>query len=91
MKIPKSASRATLSVICGLSLLTTACSDNNFTIKGDIEGADNQAVVLEKADFAGRWIVLDSVRTSAKGDFKIEYPATGSSEVYRLRIGDGYA
>lgn len=92
MNISRASLLQTASLFCGLGLLFSACSGHNdFTVKGEVEGADDVSVILEKADFLGQWIVLDSVRTDSKGSFKIEYPATGSPEVYRLSVGGNYA
>lgn len=73
-----------------LAIIGTSCSGSDFRIDGDIEGADNELVILEKADFGGRWIVLDSVRTSGKGNFSFKHEAPVSPEIYRLRIGNSF-
>lgn len=68
-----------------------SCSDDRFTVEGDIVGASHELVVLEKADFGGRWVVLDSLRTAADGTFTLRYEASDSPQLYRLQAGNGYA
>lgn len=64
----------------------TSCGGDNFKIKGDIYGADNQPVVLAKSDFHGRWIAIDSTRTSKSGAFSISRPAPAAPEIFRLEV-----
>lgn len=71
-------------------LLATSCGEADFKIKGEIYGADNQPVVLEKSDFYGRWIAIDSTRTSRNGSFSIKRPAPAAPEVFRLSINDKF-
>ena len=72
------------------SLLFVACGEPTFKIKGDIAGADNQSVLLEKSDFHGRWVVVDSTRTSSSGSFSFSRPAPASPEIFRLDIDNRY-
>ncbi|MDE7188576.1 MAG: peroxiredoxin family protein, partial [Muribaculaceae bacterium] len=67
-----------------------SCSKPSFTVKGDIKGADNVSVLLEKPDFHGRWIVIDSTRTSSSGSFSLSRPAPGSPEIFRLDLDGRY-
>jgi hypothetical protein len=78
-----------LSLVAG-TLLLAACSDPSFGIMGEITGASDKSIILEKADFSGRWIELDSTRTDKDGSFAISYAAPESPEIYRLKIGDNY-
>jgi hypothetical protein len=73
-------------IIAGMA----SCSDPSFKIKGEISGADDKSVILEKADFGGRWIEVDSTRTDADGTFCIVYPAPESPEIYRLNMEGSY-
>ena len=76
------------------ALLTGAilcsCSEPKFKIKGEIYGADNQAVLLEKSDFHGRWVVIDSTRTDKNGGFSISREAPVAPEIFRLQIDGKY-
>lgn len=71
-------------------MLVTSCGEAEFKIKGEIYGADDTSVVLEKSDFHGRWIAIDSTRTSSNGSFTIKRPAPAAPEVFRLSIGDKF-
>lgn len=65
-----------------------ACSKRNeFTVKGNIDGANEKTLLLE-APMNGRWFVLDSVKTSANGDFRISRQAPKYPEIYRLRLNE---
>ena len=73
----------------GGSLLS--CSDDpHFKIEGEVEGAYNVSLVLEKSDFQGFWIPVDSTRTSSSGSFSIKAPSPASPEIYRLSMGDRF-
>lgn len=77
-----------LAVVC---LLLPACKKTaTFTIEGNIAGADNELLLLEKPDFSGRWITIDSVRTSNSGKFKMQNESPAYSEVFRLRMGSRF-
>ncbi len=91
MKTYRCVSRASLPLLLLPALFAGSCSHPGFTVKGEIEGADNQSVILEKADFVGQWIALDSVRTDSKGAFTLHYAAPDTPEIYRLRVGDAFA
>lgn len=68
------------------SVIATACGSDDFKIKGEIYGADNQPVVLAKSDFHGRWVAIDSTRTSGNGSFSISRPAPAAPEIFRLEM-----
>lgn len=77
-------------LILASSLLLCACSEPSFKIKGEIEGADNQSIILEKSDFYGRWIPVDSTRTSSSGSFSISRPAPAAPEIFRLDLDNRF-
>ena len=68
----------------------SSCEDPKFKISGEIEGADNQSLVLAKSDYSGRWIAVDSTRTNSSGKFTIKGEAPASPEIYRLSLGDKF-
>jgi len=74
----------------GLVFSLYSCKENDFKVKGNVEGGSGKSVVLEKADFYGRWIPVDSASLSGKGDFSIEAPRPSAPEIYRLALGDRY-
>lgn len=72
------------------ALALASCGEPQFKVKGTVEGADNELLLLEKSDFHGRWIAVDSVRTSGSGAFSISSDAPASPDIYRLSLGDRF-
>lgn len=72
------------------SIFLAACSNPSFKIKGDIYGAENRSVILEKSDFYGRWIPIDSTRTSKSGQFSFTSPAPAVPDIYRISLDDRF-
>lgn len=70
-------------------LAMASCSQDRFKIKGEIYDADDALVTLEKAGFDGRWIPLDSTRTSSTGTFALSGATPAAPEVYRLSLDGG--
>ena len=62
----------------------SGCSDPKFKVEGTLEGADNEKIVLEKADYSGVWQIVDSTRTDSDGRFSISHIAPDAPEIYRL-------
>lgn len=73
-----------------LMAMLGACSDNDFKIKGDITDADNEKIILEKADFSGFWSIVDSTRTDKDGRFNFSVPRQSGPEIFRLALGDRF-
>ena len=78
---------ASAAVLC---LAAVSCGDAQFRIDGDVTGAEGRSLVLEKSDFHGRWIPVDSVKIGGSGHFSIRSDAPASPEVYRLSLGDRF-
>lgn len=76
-----------LAVLCAL---LGACGEAKFKVDGEITGAGGQSIVLEKSDFGGSWIPVDSTKTDKGGKFSISSPAPAAPEIYRLRMGRNY-
>ena len=72
------------------SSLLSSCGEASFKVNGIIDGASHENVVLEKSDFHGRWIVVDSMRTSESGQFSFKRPAPAAPEIFRLELGNRY-
>lgn len=72
------------------SFMVMSCSGPSFHVEGEVDGADNEKIVLEKAGYNGSWIVMDSTRTSGSGSFEFSGPAPEAPEIYRLRLGDRF-
>lgn len=61
--------------------------DNKFHVKGNVAGAaDTTRLVLEFTN-DGFWYVLDTLSTTAGGDFSFEAEAPQFPNIYRLRHG----
>lgn len=73
-----------------LPLLLLACSEPHFKVEGTVAGADDASISLEKADFSGRWITVDSTRTSSAGKFSFKGTAPDAPEIYRLSLDGKY-
>lgn len=74
-------------LICGV---LTGCGEAKFKIDGEVSGADGKTLVLEKSDFGGVWVALDSTKIGNSGRFSISSPAPASPEIYRLSLGDRF-
>lgn len=70
--------------------LLVSCTESKFKIKGEIYGAEGQSVVLEKSDFHGRWVAVDSAKVGSNGEFSIKSDSPASPEVYRLSLGNSF-
>lgn len=68
----------------------TGCGEDKFKVNGEIEGGADKTVLLEKSDFHGRWIVLDSVKVASSGKFEIKSAAPASPEIYRISLDDRF-
>lgn len=75
--------------LCAL-MVCTSCGEKKFKIDGDIKGADQQSLVIEKASPSGQWIAVDSTRTNASGEFSVSVIAPIAPEIYRIKNGDNY-
>ncbi|MDE5829147.1 MAG: AhpC/TSA family protein [Duncaniella sp.] len=67
----------------GVSVFT-GCTDNKWTVRGQLEPSAGSAIAVEAND-NGRWYMLDSVKIDSKGDFSYSHDAQGYPDVYRLR------
>lgn len=78
-----------VAVVLG-GLFASCDGSPKFIINGSVEGAGNKSLVLEKSDFHGYWIPVDSTRTDGSGRFSIKAQAPASPEIYRLSMGDRF-
>lgn len=72
------------------ALALISCSNHKFKIKGEIYGGEDKCIVLEKSDFQGRWIPVDSVHINKNGGFSLSFPTSGSPDIYRLSLNNQY-
>lgn len=73
-------------LLSAVSAVMTGCSDNKFKVNGEVEGGEDKTVVLEKSDFHGRWIAVDSTKISKSDKFEIKSEAPASPEIYRISL-----
>ncbi|MBD5204355.1 MAG: redoxin domain-containing protein [Bacteroidales bacterium] len=87
---PRNITRPLLSwgVVAILTLAATGCRDKEFKVAGTLAGAEKEKIILEKADYSGRWQTVDSTRTDSNGNFSISHIAPSSPEIYRIGAGD---
>lgn len=72
--------------IAALTFLATSCGDNNqWTVKGTIDGAAGKAIVLETSNF-GRWMPMDTATIDDNGKFEMSNCAAGYPDIYRLNF-----
>lgn len=77
--------------ITASALLAISCGrSDSFKLTGEIDEAGGKMVVLEKSDFSGQWIAVDSTRVRDNGRFEIKANAPASPEIYRLALDDAY-
>ena len=67
-----------------------SCSNNKFKIKGEIYGGEEKSLVLEKSDFQGRWIPIDSIHVNKNGGFSFSFPTPVAPDIYRLSLNNQY-
>lgn len=79
-----------LLLLLPLSFFSFSCSENKFKIKGEIYGGEEKAIVVEKSDFQGRWLPIDSIHINKNGGFTFSFPAPASPEIYRLSLNNQY-
>lgn len=73
-----------------LVMILAACGESKFKIEGLVEGAEGKSLVLEKSDFNGRWIPIDSTSIGRGGKFSISGQPPVSPDIYRLSLGDKF-
>ncbi len=89
---PKLMKIANLAAAAASILLLAAggCGEKGFKIEGQVADSDNDKLLLEKADYAGYWTIVDSTRTDGKGNFKFSQPQQSGPEIFRLNMDDKY-
>lgn len=71
-----------------LAVMLTACGGNEFKVKGKIDGADTATKMVLEVSNNGMWLIVDSVKMSKNGEFKVAQPAPQFADIYRLRYND---
>ena len=68
----------------------TSCANHGFKVKGEISDAQEKSIILEKSDFQGRWLPVDSTKINKDGGFSLSFPAPLAPEIYRLSLNGQY-
>lgn len=71
-------------------IVFSGCRNNNFKIKGEIYGAEQRSVILEKSDFYGRWLSIDSTKIGKNGNFSFSFPSPAAPDIYRIELEGKY-
>lgn len=72
-------------LLVAIGIMLCACNQAKFVVDGNVAGAtDTTTLILEYAS-NGNWFVIDTVRTSSSGDFKVSGEAPEFPNIYRLR------
>lgn len=77
-------------ILAGALLMLPACGKHEFRIGGRVEGGADKTLALEKADFHGRWIPIDTLRLGNDGSFVFSGERPASPEIYRLALDGRY-
>lgn len=72
--------------IASAFLLLSSCHKDEFKIKGEIYGGENKSLILEKSDFQGRWLPVDSTKINRNGGFSFSFPSPSSPDIYRISL-----
>ena len=79
-----------LLLVISVAFISTSCSNDKFKIKGEIYGGEDKSILLEKSDFQGRWLAVDSTRINSNGGFSFSFPAPFAPDIYRLSLNGKY-
>lgn len=90
MKFFKLTGTVSLSVFILAIVALSSCSNHKFKIKGEIYGGENKSMVIEKSDFQGRWLPVDSIKINKNGGFSFSFPTPMSPEIFRLALNGQY-
>lgn len=85
----KNCSKFIFPVLIILGFLSS-CRNHEFKIKGEVYGAENMTMALEKPDFQGFWQVVDSIHINRNGGFSFTFPTPSSPEIFRLALNDQF-
>lgn len=70
-----------------VAVAVAGCSDNNkFEVEGNIADASDEPVMLERMNFQGVWISIDSTRTDDSGNYEMNFEAPAAPELFRLSL-----
>lgn len=91
MKIKENGSFRLVALFFVAILVLGACKkEAEFKIEGNVADGEGKTLILSKADFAGRWVMVDSTVVDKSGKFSITSPSPGSPDIYRLQLEDNF-
>lgn len=81
-----------LFALTGVLFSLASCGEDKFEVEGMLDGADaaGRSIVLEKSDFQGRWVAVDSTRSDDMGHFSISRIAPAAPEIFRIALDGKY-
>lgn len=79
-------SKISLLVMTLMTILVSCNKTPGFKIEGEVDGASDKTLVLEKSNFNGEWVAIDSVRTDKSGKFSLKSEAPENPDIYRLSL-----
>lgn len=74
-----------------LILAVASCgNDATFRFDGEIAGGGDKCITVEKSDYTGGWITVDSTRTDDSGAFSMKIASPAAPEIYRASVDGKY-
>lgn len=78
----------TISAAILLSVTASCSKSNQWNLSGNVKDAPENTTLIVEASQNGRWYPLDTIKTDANGDFKVDREAAAHPSIYRLRMAD---
>lgn len=78
----------TISAAILLSVTASCSKSNQWNLSGNVKDAPENTTLIVEASQNGRWYPLDTIKTDANGDFKVDREAAAHPGIYRLRMAD---
>ncbi|MBP3890338.1 MAG: DUF4369 domain-containing protein, partial [Muribaculaceae bacterium] len=78
----------TISAAILLSVTVSCSKSNQWNLSGNVKDAPENTTLIVEASQNGRWYPLDTIKTDANGDFKVDREAAAHPGIYRLRMAD---
>lgn len=81
---------AFVAVMIAMVVMTSSCGEKRFKVNGEIKDGADKSIVLERSDYHGLWMAVDSTRIKPSGSFSLSAPAPVAPDVYRLALDGRY-
>lgn len=72
-----------------LCIVSSCSNEAKFIITGEVKGASDTTIYLEKRELSGT-VIIDSVKIKDNGEFKFKSSAPLYPDLYALRLGKSY-